>query len=170
LCSGVFLNASAFSSLGAVGPQALEALLGALLVEAREWYRLTAGVDAVHQRLLGCKLGLAAEGEQRLDARPSTGCSNLTHLRFVGHLVGAVIAALVEPVAIVVEALTVALVIVHDVEVVRVDLKAPDGHGVVDADVPRSVPSRHGRMFVRITLPNDKTIEFETSLANLIGD
>jgi hypothetical protein len=27
-----------------------------------------------------------------------------------------------------------------------------------------------GGMFVRITLPNDKTIEFQTSAANLIGD
>jgi hypothetical protein len=50
-----------------------------------------------------------------------------------------VIAALVEPFAIVIEALTVALVIVHDVKVVGVDLEAPDGHGVVDADVPRSM-------------------------------
>jgi hypothetical protein len=47
-----------------------------------------------------------------------------------------VVALPVETFAIVVEALTVALVIVHDVEVVRVDLEAPDGHGVVDADVP----------------------------------
>ena len=38
-----------------------------------------------------------------------------------------------------IEALTMALVIIHDVEVVGVDLEAPDGHGVVDPDVPRSV-------------------------------
>jgi hypothetical protein len=49
------------------------------------------------------------------------------------------IAALVEPFAIVIETLTVPFVIVHDVEVVGVDLEAPDGHGVVDADVPRGV-------------------------------
>jgi hypothetical protein len=60
-----------------------------------------------------------------------------SHLRVVRIPVGAVIAPLVEPSAVVVEALTVALVIVHDVEAVGVDLKAPDGHGVVDADVLR---------------------------------
>jgi hypothetical protein len=41
-----------------------------------------------------------------------------------------VIAPLVEPCAVVVEALTVALVIVDDVEMVRVDLEAP-------ASIPR---------------------------------
>ena len=49
------------------------------------------------------------------------------------------IATRVEPFTVVVEALTVALLVVHDVEVIGVDLEAPDGHGVVDADVPRGV-------------------------------
>ena len=57
----------------------------------------------------------------------------------MGIPISPVIAALVEPFAIVIEALTVALVIVHDVEVVEVDLEAPDGHGVVNANVPRGV-------------------------------
>src|SRR4029077_16050881 len=85
------------------------------------------------------QLGLAAEAEERLDARPSTWRPYLTHLGVVGHPIGTVIAALVEPFAIVVEAHAVAFVIVHDVNVVGVDLEAPDGHGVVDPDVPRSV-------------------------------
>ena len=36
-----------------------------------------------------------------------------------------------------VEAHAVAFVVVHDVDVIGVDLEAPDGHGVVDADVLR---------------------------------
>ena len=74
---------------------------------------------------------------ERLNPRARSRRSNLAHLRVVRHPVGAVIAPLVEPTAVVVEALTVALVIIHDVEVVGVDLEAPNGHGVVDADVPR---------------------------------
>ena len=34
---------------------------------------------------------------------------------------------------------------------------------------PRGVLFRTGGMSVRITLPNEKTIEFQTSAANLIG-
>ena len=123
--------------LDAVGAQAFEALQRARLVEAREGNGLAASVDAVHQRLLWGQLGLAAEAEERLDARPSAWRPYLMHLGVVGHPVGAVIAPRVEPSTVVVEALTVALVIVHDVEVVGVDLEAPNGHGVVDADVPR---------------------------------
>ena len=47
------------------------------------------------------------------------------------------IASSVEPVAIVAGAHAVALVVVHDVEVVGVDLK--NGHSVDDADVPGGV-------------------------------
>ncbi|HZZ22293.1 MAG TPA: hypothetical protein VFE60_06815, partial [Roseiarcus sp.] len=67
-------------------------------------------------------IGLAAQREERLDAGASTRRSNLANLRVVGHPVAAVIAALVEPCAVVVEALTVALVVVHHIEVVGVDL------------------------------------------------
>jgi hypothetical protein len=38
----------------------------------------------------------------------------------------------------------VALVVVDDVEVVRVDLEAPVGHRIVDADVPRGVNRQIG--------------------------
>ena len=130
--------------LGAVGAQALQTLRRVLLVEAGEGDGLTAGVDAVHQVLLWGKLGLTAEREERLDPRPSTRRSDFAHLGVVGHPVGAMIASIVEPLAIVIEALTVALVIVHDVEVIGVDLEAPNGHGVVDADVPRSVNRQVG--------------------------
>ena len=54
------------------------------------------------------------------------------------------IAPIVEPRAIVVEALTVALVIVHDVEMVLVDLEAPYRHGVVDAEIPRRLHRQIG--------------------------
>jgi hypothetical protein len=60
----------------------------------------------------------------------------------VGHPVDAVIAAGVEPLAVVVETHAVVLVIVHDRELVGVDLEAPDGHGVVDTDVPRGVDGK----------------------------
>ena len=83
----------------------------------------------------GSQPGLAAQREERLDAGASTRRSNLANLRVVGHPVAAVIAALVEPFAVLVEAHAVAFVIVHTVNVVGVDLEAPDGRGVVDADV-----------------------------------
>jgi hypothetical protein len=46
------------------------------------------------------------------------------------------IAPRVEPLAVVVEAHSVALVVVRYVDVVGIDLEAPDRHGVVNADVP----------------------------------
>src|ERR1700733_6303985 len=104
--------------LGSVGSEAFEALLAALLVEAGEGYGLAAGVDAIHERLLGSQLWLAAGQEERLDARPRTWSSNLADLGVVGHPVGAVIAALVEPRAVVVEAHAVAFAIVHDVNMI----------------------------------------------------
>jgi hypothetical protein len=58
----------------------------------------------------------------------------------VGHPVRAVAASLAEPRAVVVEALTVALVIVHDVEVVEVDLEAPD-FDLIDSGITHN----HGR-------------------------
>ena len=119
--------------LGSIGSQRLQALRAALGVEPREWDRLAAGVDAVHQRLVGHKGGLAAQQDQRVDPHARSRRSSLAHLHVVGIPVSPVIAALVEPFAIVVEALTVALVVVHHIEVVGVDLEAPDGHGVVNA-------------------------------------
>ena len=104
--------------LGAVGSKAFQALRATLGVKTREGDRLAAGVDAVHQRLLWSQLGLAAQREQRLDPGACSRRSSLANLRVVGHPVGAVIATLVEPHAIVVEALTVALVVVHHIEVV----------------------------------------------------
>ena len=53
--------------LGALGPQALQALLGVLLVEPREWDRLAAGVDAVHQIFVGRQLRLTTQQHQRLN-------------------------------------------------------------------------------------------------------
>jgi hypothetical protein len=122
--------------LGAVGSKAFQALLGALLVEAGEGDRLATGVDALHQILVWRQLRLAAHRDERLDPRACSRRSSLAHLHVVRIPVDAVIAALVEPCAVVVEALTVALVVVHYVDVVGVDLEAPDRHGVVDADVP----------------------------------
>jgi hypothetical protein len=109
--------------LGAVGPETLKALLGAPLVEAREWDRLAGGVDAVHQRLLWSQRWLAPERDERLDPRARSRRSNLARLRVVGHPVGTVIATLVEPSAIVVKALAVALVIVDHVYVVLRDTR-----------------------------------------------
>ena len=63
--------------LGAVGPQALEALRRALLVEPREWDRLAAGVDAVHQIFVGRQLRLTTQQYQRLNPRARSRRSNL---------------------------------------------------------------------------------------------
>ena len=54
------------------------------------------------------------------------------------------IAPRVEPLAVVVEAHSVALVVVRYVDVVGIDLEAPDRHGVVNADVPRGVNRQVG--------------------------
>ena len=44
-------------------------------------------------------------------------------------------------------------------------------HDIITGDLTLAVfRPVTGGMFVRITLPNDKTIEFQTSVANLIGD
>ena len=98
--------------LSAVGSKALQALRTTIGVEPREGDRLAARVDAVHQRLLWSQFGLAAQQRQRLDPRPSTRRSSLANLHVVGIPVSPVIVALVEPCAVVVEALTVALVII----------------------------------------------------------
>ena len=83
------------------------------------------------------QLWLAAQRDERLDPRPSTRRSDFAHLGVVGHPVGAVITPRVEPLAVVVEAHAVAFVIVHYVEMIGVDLEAPDRHSVVDADDAR---------------------------------
>src|SRR5580693_10425829 len=98
-------GASLLVPLGAIGPQRLAALRGARLVEPREWDRLAAGVDAVHQIFVGRQLRLTTQQYQRLNPRARSRRSSLANLHVVGIPVSPVVAALVEPFAIVIEAL-----------------------------------------------------------------
>src|ERR1700722_6132999 len=103
-----------FVPFGAIGSQRLQTLRATLGVEAGEGNRLSAGGDAVHHIPVRRAFRLAAQQDERLDPRTRSRRSSLAHLHVVGIPVSPVIAALVEPFAIVIEALTVALVIVHD--------------------------------------------------------
>jgi hypothetical protein len=66
--------------LDAIGSQRLEALRATPGVKAGEWNGPAAGVDAVHHRLLGGQLWLAAEGDERLYPRPRSWRSSLAEL------------------------------------------------------------------------------------------
>ena len=73
-----------FVPFGAIGSQRLQTLRATLGVEAGEGDRLAAGVDAVHQRLVGHQGGLAAQQYQRLNPRARSRRSSLANLHVVG--------------------------------------------------------------------------------------
>ena len=115
--------------LSSVGTQALEALLCPLLVEAGKGMVLRPALTPSIKSSLGTSAGL----------RPSV------------MSVSILVRAPGEPGSRILASWGIRVVCERsrgrrgDVEVVEVDLEAPDGHGVVDADVPRGL---HGQVGV----------------------